>query len=414
VKEYAYAKGIYPPVPESDDSSSESEEEEIDEDDEDDEISDNEEEENSMEETTEASFAPQQQEVKEGETSIASTSTVPAPGPSLQAVLAKEAMAPGAKAMPAARADHHPGRGHRPERRAAAASAAESIVGSGSGNSSSCNTASTTAQPFSPDLVSFRALPSLSKKHAPNNNGSAKSGVSQSQPEMGGVSDPLTCDWHGLWQGLMKMGWQKVPVQGYTLPASDLAPAICVGKTEVDVREWLSDGREMLVADWALLWAHLEKIGWKRQTQKGIAHCSSVYCVPGGSGGGPENVEWFRTSFLVRKRLHAYPELLLDWGQVSCAQVCIHVWAPCQKMKASVDIITASQCVSFCLLAFSLSLSLSLCAMFFFCAFAHLRAWMFRCGCASELTAGTTRTAKASLHSSIALLAATAAAAAVP
>ena len=314
VKNYAFKHGIYPPVPESDNSSSESEVEEEEEDVDDEEgVSENEDEESAMEvaaiaedEINDASLPAQQHLHEEA---AATASTTAAAGPSLQAVLAREAIAPGAKPVPAAGVDHHPGRGNRPERRAAAASAAESITGSSSSSGSG------TVQPISPDLVSFRALSVPPKKHAPNNN-SSKSGTSQGQQEMGGVSDPLTCDWPGLWHGLKKMGWQKVSGRGYMLPASDLAPAICVGETESDVREWLSDGREVLVADWAILWAHLEKIGWKRQSQKGIAHCSSVYCVPGGSGGGPENIEWFRTSFSVRKRLHAYPELLLEWGQV--------------------------------------------------------------------------------------------------
>jgi hypothetical protein len=56
-------------------------------------------------------------------------------------------------------------------------------------------------------------------------------------------------------------------------------------------------------------------VGWKTQAQKSIAQCPNVFCAPGGSGGGTEGVEWFRTPRCVQKRLHAYPELLLDWGQ---------------------------------------------------------------------------------------------------
>ena len=37
--------------------------------------------------------------------------------------------------------------------------------------------------------------------------------------------------------------------------------------------------------------------------------------MPGG-GGGSEGIEWFRTPAAVRKRVHAYPELLLSWGEV--------------------------------------------------------------------------------------------------
>ena len=136
------------------------------------------------------------------------------------------------------------------------------------------------------------------------------------------VAERSRMPWPALWKSLGAHGWAQKRGLGFLPPKPD-----ATGNGEVD-RDWEAEaaldesGVRQLLADFPLLiadaptmWRGLLRAGWSVKAQKGLTACASVFAVPGGTSGGVEGVEWFRTHRAVRSRLMAYPELCLSWGE---------------------------------------------------------------------------------------------------